>query len=728
MPVYKLDIAGKTYSVDAPNEDVLPEIVDQIAGEASQPAEGSMAEYGGAIARGALPTVAGGGVGLALGGLPGAIAGVATVETGNILGDIGLPMINQMMGTRFATPSEGWKYLADKLGLPEAKSEGAKIAERVTRDVGSTLGTIGFGGLLKSAATAGSRMMTVGEVLSAAPKQQIAAAAAGGAAGEGSRALAESLGAGEELQAAANLAGTIAGTTIGGRLGAARNAVSVSDNPIIQAYQETGLKTPNTSEVMEPKTLVGKLVRTMGANVPVIGSAAREERRAAEVSAGIDRLLNRYGVEYGTTAPFAKSVVDDLAAVRGEKLGRLVSEKDAIIDSLERTGVAVPVPTANRVLNAEIEALRRANPEEFAPLITKFENIKNNINGNTLKMVDTNLELTGTMLKDPSVAAIAKQGQPGAKRIYDAIKTDIGNFVETNAGAAAKGTIEDANAALHGMVEEIKNRSLRQALRTGGANPDDVGKMLIDTKNPASFNLILSGLSEDGKQFAKQSVLQSIANRSINPASGELSPEKFRSQLNGLDQNLTKLFSPNEKKMLDAWATVIESSKFSRFFAPDAPTGVRTVIGTTLTALGSMAVVKAALGAAAHHVYESKMIRDLLLKISKNPANKDALSAQVAHLVAVSGVRSAGEMMINQNIPITFDEKNVKTEQLGQGSVTTDMAHGYRAVSTNGTKQRLYGPDNQMIGVFANMDEARRYTDRQVVNKIKVPRNQSYAP
>jgi hypothetical protein len=304
----------------------------------------------------------------------------------------------------------------------------------------------------------------------------------------------------------------------------------------------------------------------------------------------------------------------------------------------------------------------------------------------------------------------------------------MGNFIENNAGQSARGTVEDANAALHDMVEEIKNRTLKKALRSGQANPDDVGRMLVDTKNPASFDLILGGLSEEGKQFAKQSVLQSIANSSTNPASGALSPEKFRGQLNNMDENLSKLFTPTEKKRLDAWATVIESSKFSRFFAPDAPTGVRTVVGTTLTALGSMAVFKAAIGAAAHHVYESQAIRDLLLKISKNPANKDALAAQAAHLIAVSGVRSVGEMMIDKGIPITFDKQNVKTEQLGQGSVTTDMAHGYRAVSVNGTKQRLYGPDNQMIGVFPDMEATRRYTDRQVVNKIKVPRNQSYAP
>jgi hypothetical protein len=50
------------------------------------------------------------------------------------------------------------------------------------------------------------------------------------------------------------------------------------------------------------------------------------------------------------------------------------------------------------------------------------------------------------------------------------------------------------------------------------------------------------------------------------------------------------------------------------------------------------------------------------------------------------------------------------------------MAHGYRAISKDGKKQRLYGPDNQLIGVFDDLDQARRFSDMQIVKKIKLPK------
>jgi hypothetical protein len=693
--------------------------IDRLQGQQTAAPESSgMAEYGGALVRGLGPTAIGAGTGLLMGGVPGAVTGAATVETGGLVGDLGLSAINAMLGTRITTPSEGWKALFDKMGVPEVKGEGAKMLESGARAVGTTLGTLGLGGLIKGSATKG--IATVGEILASAPRQQLVGAAVGGVAAEGSRALAEDMGASPGMQAAASLIGGLSGGAIGGIIGAERNTVTAATNPIVQAYEQLGLKTPTTSEVREPTTLFGKLFRTMGANIPLIGGAAREEARAHEISQGLHAFLNTYQVTHGATAPFATDVVENLLKTRGAKLTQLVGDKNAILDGLSATGTAVPVPNAMRQISQEIAAISSLNNPELAPIVSKFQNIASGISRNTLRNVDSNLELTGTLLKDPNLASISKQGQPAAKRIYDAIREDMGNFIENTAGTPAKDAWIGANKELSGMVDELGNLSLKKALKTGEANPDAVGRMLLDTKNPESFNRIIAGLDSTGKNFAKQSILQSIANQATDSATGNISPNRFRNSLNNLDQNITKLFTSDEKKMLDAWATVIESSKFSRFFAPDAPTGVRTIVGTTLTAMGSMVIPKVIFGAAAHHIYESRQIRDILLKISGNPANKDALIAQAAQMIPIAAVKDMGTSMIKKGIPITFDPENSKSEQVGQGTVTTDIARGYRAISTNGTKQRLYSPDNKLIGVFADLDQARKYADMNVIKSISI--------
>jgi len=693
--------------------------IDRLQGQQSSTPESSgMAEYGGALVRGLGPTAIGAGAGLLVGGPPGAAAGAATVETGGLVGDLGLSAINAILGTRITTPSEGWKALFDRMGVPEVKGEGAKMLESSARFVGSTVGTLGLGGLLKGSATRG--IATVGQVLASAPRQQLVGAAVGGVAAEGARALAEEAGASPGMQAAASFVGGLTGGAIGGIVGAERNAVTAATNPVVQAYEQLGLKTPTTSEVKEPTTLFGKLFRTMGANVPLIGGAAREEARAHEISQGLHTFLNTYQVTHGATAPFATDVVENLLKTRGAKLTQLVGDKNAILDGLSATGTAVPVPNAMRQISQEISAINSLNNPELAPIVSKFQNIASGISSNTLRNVDSNLKLAGTMLKDPSMVSFAGAGDAAADRIYGAIKQDIGNFIESQAGVTAKNAWASATDELAGMVDELGNLSLKKALKTGDANPDAVGRMLLDVKNPASFDLILAGLDNTGKNFAKQSILQSIANQATDSATGNISPNRFRNSLNNLNQNITKLFTPDEKKMLDAWATVIESSKFSRFFAPDAATGVRTIVGTTLTAMGSMVIPKMIFGATVHHIYESRQVRDILLKISGNPVNKDALIAQAAQMIPILAVKDMSTSMVKKGIPITFDPENSKSEQVGQGTVTTDMAHGYRAISTNGTKQRLYSPDNKLIGVFEDLNQARKYADMKVIKNISL--------
>lgn len=691
---------------------ILANQIDAI--QSQQPEQKStLPEYAGALIRGLGPTAAGALAG-APGGPPGMVAGMATVEGGGLVGDMGLSAINKLMGTRFATPSDGWNYIFDKLGVPKPETEGAKILESSARNVGSTIGTLGLGSIIKGLAPVGSKLFKVGDVLSSSPSQQIAMAATGGATGEAARAVAEDLGASPAQQAGVSFLGSLSGSAIAG-LTAAKVFGKTPPNSVIQAYEELGLRTPTTSEVMPPRTQTGQWLQRIGVNAPIVGGEARETARAAEIAAGLEDLLKSYSIEYGQTAPFAADVVDNLIKTRGSELSRLTGAKRSIIDGLSVGGQTASMGNAVQKIDEEITKLSAQNPDLFAPLISKFESLKSGIENNTLRNVDVNLKLAGSMLKDPSIASIAGAGEESKNIIYNAIKQDMLGYIESNAGVGARNTVEEANNALHGMLEDLKNKNLKRALKLGDANPDDVGRMLVDTKNPHSFDMIISGLDDTGKEAAKKSILQSIANSSIDSSTGVLSPSRLRTGLNKLDEHISKLFTPDEKKRFDAWATVIERSKLSQQFAIDPATGNRTVAAATVSAIG--VPLSLALGPTSN-IYESKTFRDLLLKISSNPVNKDALISQAVKQLETSAIKGVADEMLSKNIPITFDANNIVSEQVGKGTVTTDGAHGYRAVTIDGKKHRLYGADNQLLGVFPNMDALRKFTDKQVVKKL----------
>jgi hypothetical protein len=706
------DAAGDTESATI-FADQIDAIETQQKAQAQPQQKSTLPEYAGAVIRGLGPTVAGALAG-APGGPPGMLAGMTTVEGGGLIGDMGLSAINAMMGTRFTTPSEGWSYIFDKLGVPKPESEGAKVLEASARGVGSTIGTLGLGSVIKGLAPVGSRLYTVGEALSSSPAQQITGAAVGGATGEAGRAVAEDLGASPLQQAGVSFLAGLSGNTVGSLAGA-KAFGKTSPNSVVQAYEDLGLRTPSTSEVMPPRTQTGQWLRRIGVNAPIVGGEARETARANEIAKGLEDLLQSYSITYGQTAPFAAEVVDSLVKTRGAELSKLTGAKRSIIDGLSIGGEVAPMANAVAKIDEEIAKLSAQNPDLFAPIISKFESLKSGIENNTLRNVDVNLKLAGSMLKDPSIASIAGAGEESKNIIYNAIKQDMLGYIESKAGSDVRTTVEEANNALHGMVEELKNKSLKRALKLGDANPDDVGRMLLDTKNPHSFNMIIAGLDDAGKEAAKRSILQSVANSSIDQSTGVLSPTRLRTGLNKVDPHISKLFTADEKKAFDAWATVIERSKLAQEFAIDPATGNRTVAAATVSAVGIPMAL--ALGPASN-VYESKGFRDLLLKISANPVNKDALITQAVKQLETSAVKGVADEMISQNLPITFDPANAVSEKVGNGTVTTDQAHGYRAVTIDGKKHRLYGADNQLIGVFPNMDALRKFSDKQVVKKL----------
>lgn len=109
---------------------------------------------------------------------------------------------------RQATASEAADYLADRLGLPTEASDAERLGGAITRNVASAGVPIGLGQYAARtgatlAPTVGTR---IGEMLAAAPRAQVAGAALGAGASEGTRMA----GGGEVAQTVAGLAGGLA--------------------------------------------------------------------------------------------------------------------------------------------------------------------------------------------------------------------------------------------------------------------------------------------------------------------------------------------------------------------------------------------------------------------------------------------------------------------------------------------------------------------------------------
>jgi hypothetical protein len=143
----------------------------------------------GGIVRGAGPGAMGAAVGLA-----GGPAAPITVPAGYMLGSLAKPVGDPLVGylnqglkkigidAQVATPSEGFKYLFDSLGIPVPDTEIERFTQTVAEGLGSTAGSIKLGqGLAKGTSELAKR---VGPLLAEAPASQLATDTAANVAGQ----------------------------------------------------------------------------------------------------------------------------------------------------------------------------------------------------------------------------------------------------------------------------------------------------------------------------------------------------------------------------------------------------------------------------------------------------------------------------------------------------------------------------------------------------------------
>ena len=251
MPEFTLDVYGKEYVIDAPDQksavdaamghyqstygktqqpvavqmpveagDMLATPIEgggrlapELQGPPAPPSEA--AQITGGVIRGAGPIATGAAIGAALGApiagvgaIPGAFAGagamgIAQSETAGAVVD----KINKTFGTNYSRPDEAMQHFLTYLGVPQADTEAARLVQATSKGMAEAASGVGLGKALAAAFPALSAPAIVGEAISTQPASQMAI---GGGAALGTQAAKEA-GLGPLAQFGAGLTGGMAG-------------------------------------------------------------------------------------------------------------------------------------------------------------------------------------------------------------------------------------------------------------------------------------------------------------------------------------------------------------------------------------------------------------------------------------------------------------------------------------------------------------------------------------
>ncbi len=633
----------------------------------------------GAATRGLTLPAAGAALGAAagapfagVGAIPGAIAGAGAATLAEIVADPAVNLVNNLFGTNYKMPTEALGELLTRAGVAQPKTEIEKLVQATAAGAGGAGGIAAAGQAIKTAAGAASPIAKgIGQALAAQPLMQVAGGAASGAAGK----AAQESGADPLTQFAASLAGGVAGAkgagAIGAKMGAQKIAPPVATepqiNPDVAAAQREGVRLM-TSDVIPPRTFMGKIAQSTGERVPLAGTGGGREAQQAERINAVRNVLDDYGAH--DVSQLSDDVMKDLSAKRAADIKKYSTSKTEVIERLSDKGI-VQTPKTVQAIDNEIADLSRRRSAVADEAIERLSEIKNNLKDRDLFQMEAyRKDEIANAFKDDAARPISVGardiGEKALRKIYSPLREDMGEFIKTNGDRRDFAKWRIANKRLADTADDLKNASLKKVLAKGNVTPELVQNLLF-SKKPSEVKALYTNLTPQGKATARSAILAKAAKDStVNVAEGNdiVSPDKFVNSVKKLGDSVGVFFNGDDLKRVEGLTRVLNLTKRASQAAAAPTTGAQAVPFVAGGLLTSLFGVPGGIGAAATagglaRIYESPQVRNYLLKI---PKTKQGSKEEAALVKRVLSAIQTQTMLLNESGKKNKSEKNINTK------------------------------------------------------------------
>jgi hypothetical protein len=294
----------------------------------------------------------------------------------------------------------------------------------------------------------------------------------------------------------------------------------------------------------------------------------------------------------------------------------------------------VTISNTEQTIAKEIDRLKALDNKDVDPIIKTLENAQESFSNKTLSQIEDNRKLLGETLSSDDFTKVKSQAEQVNRSLYKAVNEDMGEYIKTNGELRDFNKWKVANKRLEGMIGDLKKSSVKSVIKKGGSTPEEVRKLLFSNK-PSDIKALYRDLTPEGKRRARVAIWQ----QALEKAGGmdNLSTAKFRTALSKLEKSTGVLFRGEDKRVLDGLIKTLDMTKRAETAGVQTPTGMQNfqIIGAfglgTLAGGPKAAAIAGTIGTAAR-VYESRPVRNLLIKIAKGQGNE---AQQISKLVNI---------------------------------------------------------------------------------------------
>lgn len=382
-----------------------------------------------------------------------------------------------------------------------------------------------------------------------------------------------------------------------------------------------------TSDVKRPDTFVGRSAQQVGEKIPFAGTG---QMRANQQQAR-SRLVDDFSQRYGAYSPddvvsSLKSKTDTVKKAAGARFNEIRTKMDT-------TGNIDP-QKAISTIDDEITHLSRLGKVSDTDTIARLKDYREELsNGKiTFSLLDDLRTQFRTDVKGERMV-MPDRSTVSLNRVYNSMTEDLNAAVRKELGSRDVGRWAHAKAVYAEEAQKIKNTRIKNILMKGHLTPESVNSMLFSNK-PSDVKILYESLDAKGRQAARAGLI-------ARAMDGEASPDRFLLRLDKLSDQTGILFKGEERQYVSGLKKYLESTKRASQSSVTLPNGQvvaqgAAVIGPGLVGIfaGPVAAAKAVAAGAVYgnfaRAYESKVVRDAVLRLANTPRGSSAFERDVA--------------------------------------------------------------------------------------------------
>lgn len=407
---------------------------------------------------------------------------------------------------------------------------------------------------------------------------------------------------------------------IGAGYRAVRGQAPTAQRELIEAGEEAGIPVM-TSDVLEPQTFAGKMARSTGEKIPVVGTGQVRAGQQEMREEAVNQFVNKY------QSPSYSEIVNSIK----QKSGRVKSAAGSILSDtavkLDEVG-NIPVDNVRKSVDDALAELSKPNVRADQAAIDELTQLKELIE---MPQTFSSLKENRTIFRDVAESfgrgersQLPTRSKALIQKALKGISDDMEGFAKQNLTPKEFSSWKKANAAYASEAQKLKKTRIKNILDKGDVSPENVSTMLFSQK-PSEVRSLYESLTTEGKNNARSALIHRAVDNASKRAGG-MTPNSFSTELNKISKNTDVFFRGRDRKQLEGFKRLLDATRRAQDAAVETPTG-QQLLGAgagyaAFTDLGATLGLGGTAGGLAR-IYESAPVRNALLKLGSVQKGSD---------------------------------------------------------------------------------------------------------